>query len=211
MKSESFYYPILLDTSTHSIYLNKKIAFPAKVDIVFLLDGSTRVGPRRFKLELSLFDTVAQSFPVEKDGVYFAGVVYSSASMVSFQLNANTDKPTLSKAIQAIPYIGGGARNVGQAIASVKSGVFDFSGRPGVPRVVVVLMLKTSDDDMVVPATSIKGQGAKLIMLGIGKGVDPSKLAPIASSPDFVLVQKPMRELGTQAGPLVGKINSGKY
>ncbi len=183
--------------------------FAEKIDIVFLLDGSSRVGPRRFKLEVALFDTVAQSFPVEKDGVHFAGIVYSTTSKVSFQLSTYTDKPTLSKAIQAMPYSGGG-RNVGQAIASVKSSVLDVSGRPGVPRVVVVLMLKKSQDDMVVPATALKGQGVKLIMLGIGKGVNPSKLAPVATSPDFVLIQKPMRELGTQAGPLVGKINSGK-
>ena len=156
-----------------------------------------------------MFDTVAQSFPVEKDGVYFAGIVYSTTSKVSFQLNANTDKPSLSKAIKAMPYIGGG-RNVGQAIGSVKSSVFDVSGRPGVPRVVVVFMLKKSKDDMVVPATALKSQGVKLIMLGIGKGVNPAKLAPVATSPDFVLIQKPMRDLDTQAVPLVGKINSGK-
>lgn len=183
--------------------------FTEKIDIVFLLDGSTRVGLRRFKLELSLFDTVAQSFPVQKDGVYFAGIVYSTTSVVSFQLNTHTDKSTLSKAIQAMPYVGGG-RNVGQAIASVKSNVLDKSGRPGVPKVLVVLMLKKSKDDMVVPATALKGQGVKLIMLGIGKGVNPSALEPVATSPDFVLIQKPMRELGTQASPLVGKINSGK-
>lgn len=180
-----------------------------KIDIVFLLDGSTRVGPRRFKLEVSLFDTVAQSFPVEKDGVYFAGIVYSTTSTVSFQLNTYTDKSTLSKAIQATPYVGG-TRNVGQAIASVKGSVLDKSGRPGVPKVLVVLMLKKSLDDMVVPATALKGQGVKVIMLGIGKDVNPAALAPVATSPEFVLIQKPMRELGTQASPLVGKINSGK-
>ena len=173
------------------------------------MDGSAPVGPRRFQLETSLFDTVAQSFPVDKDGVHFAGVVYSATSQVSFQLNSNTDKTTLSKAIQAMRPIGGG-RKVGQAIASVKANVFDVSGRPGVPRVVVVLMLKKSFDDMVGPASALKQQRVKLIMLGIGKGVDPSKLAPVATSPDFVLIQRLMRDLGTQAGPLVGKINSGK-
>ena len=156
-----------------------------------------------------MFDTVAGSFPVETDGVHFAGIVYSATSKVAFQLNANTDKPSLSKAIKAMPYIGGG-RNVGQAIASAKTGVFDVSGRPGVPRVVVVLMLKKSQDDMVVPATALKGQGVKLILLGIGKGVNPAKLAPVATSLDFVLVQSPIRDLGTQANPLVVKINSGK-
>lgn len=155
-----------------------------------------------------MFDTVAQSFPVEKDGVHFAGIVYSTTSKISFQLTANTDKLTLSKAIQAMPYFGGG-RNVGQAISSAKR-VFDLSGRPGVPRVLVVLMLKKSQDDMVSPASALKPQGVKVIILGIGKGVDPSKLAPVASSPEFVLIQRPMRELGTQAGPLVGKINSGE-
>lgn len=191
------------------LILNYLNCVTEKVDIVFLLDGSKPVRPRRFKLELAFFDTVAQSFPVEKDGVYFAGIVYSTTSKVAFQLNTYTDKPTLSKGIQAMPYIGAG-RKVGQAIASVKSTVLDKSGRPGVPKVVVVLMLKKSDDDMVAPAATLKAQGVKLIMLGIGKGVDPSSLAPVASSPDFVLIQKPMRDLGTQAAPLVGKINSGK-
>ena len=184
--------------------------FTEKADIVFLLDGSEQVGPRRFKLQLSLFDTVAQSFPVEKDGVYFAGMVYGSNAIVSFQLNDYTDKLSLSKAIAAIKFIGGG-RKVGQAIASVKGGVFDKSGRPGVPKVIVVLMLKTSDDDTVVPATAVKGLGIKIIMLGIGKGVDPTSLAPTASSPEFVLTQSPMRELHTITAPLVDKINNGEF
>lgn len=182
--------------------------FVDKADIVFLLDASKQVGPRRFKLELSLFDTVAQSFPVEKDGVYFGGIAYAENSVVSFQLNDYTNKLSLSKAIKAITFIGGG-RKVGGAISSVKASIFDKSGRAGVPKIVVVLMYEKSDDDTVVPATALKGTGIKLIVLGLGKGADATALASTASSADFVLTQNPMRLLLTITAPLVDKINNG--
>jgi hypothetical protein len=183
--------------------------FTGKADIVFLLDSSTQLGPKNFKQELLLFDTVAQSFPVKKDGVNFASVVYSDRIKVPFQLNTHADKPTLSIAIQAIPFVGGGSR-VGDAIASVKSGILDKSGRPGVAKVVAVLMNEKSEDDMVEPATALKAEGVKLIMVGIGKGVDASLLGSLASSPDSVLLVDKLDELPAQAAPLVVKINNGK-
>ena len=153
---------------------------------------------------------MAQSFPVEKDGVYFGGIAYADNSIVSFQLNDYTNKPSLSKAIKAMKFIGGG-RKVGAAISSVKAGIFDKSGRAGVPKIVVVLMYKKSDDDTVAPATSLKGTGVKLIVLGIGKDADATALASTASSPDFVLTQNPMRLLLTITTPLVDKINNGMF
>ena len=174
-----------------------------------MLDSSNQVGSQNFKHELRLFDTVAQSFPVNKDRVNFASIVYSDKVQVPFQLNTHTDKATLSIAIQAIPYIGGDSK-VGQGISSVKSSIFDKSGRPGVPKVVVVVMATKSKDDLVVPTTILKAEGVKLIMVGVGKDVDASLLGSVASSPDSVLLLDKMDELPPQAAPIVVKINNGK-
>ena len=182
--------------------------FPGKADIVFLLDSSDRVGPGSFKQELTLFDTVAQAFPVKQDGVNFAGIVYTTRTHVPFQLNTHTDKASLSVAIRGISYIGGGGK-AGQAIAAVKSRVLDASGRTGVPKVVVVLMVGKTDDDMVGPAGALKAQGVKIIMLGVGKSVDSSLLGSVASSTDFVLLENSIDDLPGQGAPLVVKINNG--
>ena len=190
------------------IFVRACTLFPGKADIVFLLDSSKQVGLQNLKQELLLFDTVAQSFPVTKDGVHFASIVYSSASQVAFQLNAYTDKPSLSIAIQAIPFIGGDSR-VGQAVASVKSSVLDKSGRPDAPKVVVVVLVKKSVDDVLTPAASLKAEGVKLITVGIGKDVDGSLLGSLASTPDSVLLVDNINELPSQAAPLVVKINNG--
>ena len=181
-----------------------------QVDIVFLLDSSNQVSLGHFKQELLLFDTVAQSFPVRKDGVNFASMTYSDEIQVPFQLNTHEDKPTLSIAIQAIQFSGGASR-VGQAIAALKSSILDKSGRPSASKVVVVIMAKKSEDDVLVPASALKAQGVKLIMVGIGKDVDASLLGSLASSPDSVLLVDDIEELPTQAAPLVVKINNGKF
>ena len=184
--------------------------FTGKADIVFLLDSSMAVGAQNFKKELQLFDTVAQSFPVSKDRVNFASMVYSDKIQVPFQLNTHTNKPSLSIAIQAIPFTVGELR-VGKAIASVKSSIFEKSGRPGVPKVVVAVMTKKSEDDMVVPANALKAAGVKLVMVGIGEDLDTSFLGSLASSPDSVLLEDKMDELPAQAASLVVKINNGEW
>lgn len=180
-----------------------------KADIVFLLDSSNRVSPQNFKKELLLFDTVAQSFPVKKDGVNFASMAYSDKTQIPFQLNTHTDKSMLSIAIQAIPYMNG-RPNVGQAVASVKTNIFDKSGRSGVPKVAVLILVNKTDDDLVVPAASLKAGGVKLIMVGIGKDVDASLLGSLASSPDSVLLLDKIEELPSQAASVVVKINNGE-
>lgn len=195
-------------TTRHTRTVEHVCCFPGKADVVFLLDSSNQVGQQNLKHELLLFDTVAQSFPVMKDGVHFASIVYSSVSQVAFQLNTYIDKPSLSIAIQAIPFIGGDSR-VGQAVASVKSSVFDKGGRPDAPKVVVVILVEKSEDDIVTPAAALKAEGVKLIIVGIGKDVDGSVLGSLASTPDSVLLVDNMDELPSQAAPLVVKINNG--
>lgn len=189
---------------------SQKSFFSGKADIVFLLETSNQVGQQNFKEELVLFDSVAQAFPVKKDGVNFAGIVYSTTPQVSFQLNTYTEKPALSIAIRDISYTGGKS-NVGKAIASVETSILQKSGRPGIPKVVVVLMVEKSEDDMMVPATALKAQGTKLIMVAVGGDVDASLLGSVASSPDSVLLVDKMDELSAQAAALVVKINNGLY
>ena len=114
------------------------------------------------------------------------------------------------QAIKLIKYSNKNGRNVGAALASVKRDVLDKGARPGVPQIVVTLMYRKSFDDPILPATTLKATGVKMIVLGIGKGVKPTSLAPWASSLSFVLTQRPFRDLITINAPLVGKINSGK-
>ena len=176
---------------------------------MFLLDSSDTVGAGNFKYQQSLFDTVAQSFPVKEDGVHFGAVTYSTEPRISFQLSDFTDKPSLSKAIEGIPFAGG-TGNAGQAIASAEPGVLANSGRKGVPKVLVVLTEGVAADDMATPSAALKKQGVKIVMVGMGHDVDSATLESAASSPDAVLVQSSMDELVTIAAPLVDKINDGK-
>ena len=83
------------------MHLESKIS---SADVVFLLDGSTSVGPKNFDKMKNFVNEVTKSFSVSKDGVRIGLIVFSTNSKVEFNLGTHTSQAELSAAIEVNCY-----------------------------------------------------------------------------------------------------------
>uniref|UniRef100_A0A2I2ZII6 Vitrin n=1 Tax=Gorilla gorilla gorilla TaxID=9595 RepID=A0A2I2ZII6_GORGO len=112
-----------------------------KIDLSFLIDGSTSIGKRRFRIQKQLLADVAQALDIGPAGPLMGVVQYGDNPATHFNLKTHTNSRDLKKAIEKITQRGG-LSNVGRAISFVTKNFFSKANgnRSGAPNVVVVMV-----------------------------------------------------------------------
>ncbi|PNI41341.1 VIT isoform 7 [Pan troglodytes] len=117
------------------------VSLDCKIDLSFLIDGSTSIGKRRFRIQKQLLADVAQALDIGPAGPLMGVVQYGDNPATHFNLKTHTNSRDLKTAIEKITQRGG-LSNVGRAISFVTKNFFSKANgnRSGAPNVVVVLV-----------------------------------------------------------------------
>ncbi|EPY74895.1 vitrin isoform 1-like protein [Camelus ferus] len=112
-----------------------------KIDLSFLIDGSSSVGKRRFRIQKQFLADVAQALDVGPAGPLMGVVQYGDNPATQFNLKTHTNSQDLKTAIEKITQRGG-LSNAGRAISFVTKNFFSKSNgnRGGAPNVAVVMV-----------------------------------------------------------------------
>ncbi|TRZ02736.1 hypothetical protein DNTS_005421 [Danionella cerebrum] len=140
-----------------------------KKDVVFLLDGSD--GTRNtFPAMLEFVQRLVEQFNIEPNKDQVSMVQYSRDPEVSFYLNSHSTKAEILNSIRGVRHRGGRPLNTGAALQYVRDNVFTASTgsrkQEGVPQAVILLSSGRSNDDIEIPASSLKESG--VLIFGIG-------------------------------------------
>uniref|UniRef100_A0A2K5VRF0 Vitrin n=3 Tax=Cercopithecinae TaxID=9528 RepID=A0A2K5VRF0_MACFA len=112
-----------------------------KIDLSFLIDGSTSIGKRRFRIQKQLLAGVAQALDIGPAGPLMGVVQYGDNPATHFNLKTHMNSRDLKTAIEKITQRGG-LSNVGRAISFVTKNFFSKANgnRSSAPNVVVVMV-----------------------------------------------------------------------
>ncbi|KAJ8334482.1 hypothetical protein SKAU_G00401210 [Synaphobranchus kaupii] len=154
-------------------------------DIVFLVDGSSSIGPDNFQ-EIRLFlHAFVDGLDIGVHKVRVGLAQFSNEPHREFLLGEHTDKTVLLERIDNLEYRLGGTKT-GKALQFLQSTYFTEAGgsraSEHVPQIAVVITDGSSTDDVQAPARQLRKQGVIIFAIGIGKA-DKAELQEIANSP----------------------------
>ncbi|XP_078372557.1 collagen alpha-6(VI) chain-like isoform X1 [Oculina patagonica] len=153
-----------------------------KVDLVFLVESSGKMGVANWRRTVLFMKYVADAFDISKTGTRVGLVVEGKTFHVVVDFNRIVKKPLLLAALGLIP-LPFGDRKFGKALRDVKDLVINPSGRPNVPHVLIVLTDGTSVDGVAQPAKALMDSAVETFAVGLGKRVSLGQLEKIASFP----------------------------
>ncbi|XP_032137594.1 von Willebrand factor A domain-containing protein 2 isoform X2 [Sapajus apella] len=139
------------------------------LDLVFMLDTSTSVGPENFAQMQSFVRSCALKFEVNPDVTQVGLVVYGSQVQTAFGLDTKPTRAAVLRAISQAPYLGG-VGSAGTALLHIYDKVMTVQrgARPGVPKAVVVLTGGRGAEDAAVPAQKLRNNGISVLVVGVG-------------------------------------------
>lgn len=134
---------------------------------MFLVDGSSDVKVNNFRSSLRFVQSLAKVFNVSLPNAHVALVVYAEEAEIIFNLTDHSSYKDVRKAISGVCFPNKKTRNVGKGLKRVKDGVLASSGRQGVPKIVIVVQNRKSDDGIDVIAQEIRQNGIRVFSVGI--------------------------------------------
>lgn len=134
---------------------------------MFLVDGSSDVKVNNFRSSLRFVQSLAKVFNVSLPNAHVALVVYAEESEIIFNLTDHSSYKDVRKSISGVRFPHKKTRNVGKGLKRVKDGVLASSGRQGVPKIVIVVQNRKSDDGIDVIAQEIRQNGIRVFSVGI--------------------------------------------
>ncbi|XP_078694790.1 collagen alpha-6(VI) chain-like [Branchiostoma floridae x Branchiostoma belcheri] len=160
---------------------------PAKLDVVFVLDGSGSVGYDNFQRMKSFVKRVVGGFVIGPSETQISVFQYSHFVVQELALDTYGSINGINQAIDAVMYQGGGTAT-GLALYEMRQYGFSLAngGRPGARRVAILLTDGMSTDSVDKHAMAAWQAGISLYVVGIGSNVDMNELLAIGGTPDNV-------------------------
>uniref|UniRef100_A0A665U200 VWFA domain-containing protein n=1 Tax=Echeneis naucrates TaxID=173247 RepID=A0A665U200_ECHNA len=162
-----------------------KCAKATVADIVFLVDGSSSIGPSNFEAGKEFLRNVVSGFDIGPDKVRVGLAQYSDQTYQEFLLKDHMDKQALLSEISEFPYRTGGTET-GKAIDFLLDTYFtkEAGSRASqrVPQIAVIITDGDSTDDVVAPAQRLRQHGVIVFAIGVGDA-NQNELQAIASRP----------------------------
>ncbi|KAI8484389.1 Signal peptide, CUB and EGF-like domain-containing protein 2, partial [Branchiostoma belcheri] len=160
---------------------------PAKLDVVFVLDGSGSVGYDNFQRMKSFVKRVVGGFVIGPSETQISVFQYSHFVVQELALDTYGSTNGINQAIDAVMYQGGGTAT-GLALYEMRQYGFSLAngGRPGARRVAILLTDGMSTDSVDKHAMAAWQAGISLYVVGIGSNVDMNELLAIGGTPDNV-------------------------
>lgn len=151
-------------------------------NIGFIVDSSGSLR-RDYNKEKEFVKELAKSFEISEAGSRAGVITFSYNAELSIAMNEHKKVEDFNKAVDSIPLMGYTTR-IDKALALAKKSLM-AGARDDAPRIVFLLTdgTQTKDADAVDPsklAEELRGEGIKLVVIGIGKGVNKMELEKIA-------------------------------
>ena len=173
-------FPLLTSSLPCPVCENANVA-----DIVFLVDGSTSIGPTSFQEVRNFLRGVINAFDIGFDRVRIGLAQYSDEPHQEFLLKDHTDKSSLLTAVENIPYRTGNTFT-GKAMDFIREQYFtEVAGSRDsqrVPQIAVVITDGDSADDVKEPARLLRQKGVIVFGIGVGQA-NLMELQSIANQP----------------------------
>ncbi|XP_078676751.1 uncharacterized protein LOC144913731 [Branchiostoma floridae x Branchiostoma belcheri] len=173
-------------------------------DLVFLVDGSTSVGPNEFDKSKAFLRNVINQFQIGPDATKVGVIQYSSTVREEFSLNRYLTKQDVMRAIDRIPFLGGFTRT-GEAITFMKQ---HSQFRGNVPKIAIVITDGRAQDDVSYPSQMAHGAGVIMYAISVGS-VNMNELKLIASAERYITTVSDFDALSTLTLSLTEQICRG--
>uniref|UniRef100_A0A8D2CFT5 VWFA domain-containing protein n=1 Tax=Sus scrofa TaxID=9823 RepID=A0A8D2CFT5_PIG len=177
-----------------------------KRDIVFLVDGSSALGPANFQAIRDFIAKVIQRLDIGQDLIQVAVAQYADTVRPEFYFNTHPNKREVMAAVRRMKPLDGAALYTGSALEFVRNNMFTseagYRAAEGVPRLLVLITGGKSLDDVSQPAQELKRSSIMAFAVG-NKAADQAELEEIAFDPSLVFIPTEFR-----ASPLQGVLSS---
>ncbi|XP_055019926.1 collagen alpha-4(VI) chain-like [Boleophthalmus pectinirostris] len=165
--------------------LSKECANASVADIVFLIDGSSSIGPSNFEEMRTFLKSVVSGLDIAEDKVRVGLAQYSNEPYQEFLLKDHLEKSSVLEQLDSVPYRTGGTET-GKALDFIRTQFFtaDAGSRRDqrVPQIAVVITDGDSADEVQGPAQELKRLGVLVFTIGVGQA-NEAELKNIASRP----------------------------
>lgn len=202
-----------------------------KRDIVFLVDGSSKLGLANFNAIRDFIGKVIQRLEIGQDLIQVAVAQYADTVKPEFYFNTYPSKREAINAVRRMKPMEGPALNTGSALDFVRDNLFTSSvgsrAAEGIPKLLVLITGGKSLDPVSQPAQELKRSGILALAVG-NKVADPAELEEIAFDSSLVFIPNefravplqgvlpsllsPLRTLsGTTEGRVVRRMHAGAH
>lgn len=163
---------------------NNACATPA-MELGFLVSGSynepAEKNQKTFRKALQFVNKMAQQIKLSDSGTHVGLVVYGKKPYMAFDFNEYFDLQSLSTAIEEVKTPAVGSK-LGEALSFAKDQLYDKSARPDIPKALIVLLSKKSEDTVDNAVKALKNAAVKIYTVGIRGGRDPLEMSDMASN-----------------------------
>ncbi len=174
----------------------------------FILDSSGSLKSQYGK-EKQFIKSLAESFTIHETGSRAGVVTFSHEAELSIRLTDHKNTKDFQNAVDNIGFFGYTTR-IDKALLLAKKKLMS-EARADLPKILILLTdgVQTAARDAIDPASiaeKIRELGIKLIVIGIGRGVNKKELTNIAGSQDDVFIADDFDQL--QSAAFLSKIST---
>ena len=156
---------------------------------------------------------MSHSFSVSQTLARIGVVVFSLEAFVIFNFHTYFDIQNIDQALNSVQYPGtdGPGTYIGRGLRVTKHYLFGSSGRPNVPKTLVLVAAGKSVDDVIAPSLALRSYGVEIFCIGVGNLYSKLQLHAMASSPHSEhILRGDYASIGNTAQQVVTKILKGK-
>lgn len=155
------------------------------MELGFLVSGSynepAEKNQKTFSKAMQFVKKMAQQIKLSDAGTHIGLVVYGKKPYMAFDFNEYFDLQSLSAAIEEVKTPAVGSK-IGEALSFAKDQLYDKSARPDIPKALIVLVSKKSEDRVDRAVKALKNAAVKIYTVGIGGDSDPLEMSDMASN-----------------------------
>lgn len=153
------------------------------------MDGSSDVTDDNFRACLRFVKNLAKALNASSLDTHVALVIYAEDPQTIFDLNGTLSIADINLAVAGVQFPDKAKRNVGSGLIQIREIVIATNGRTGVPKLVINLQNRKSDDGIDVISLSIRDDGTKVISIGSGDQIAIGQLKEMAFKPSALYVK----------------------
>ena len=184
----------------NTVLAGRKVKCRAIADVGFIVDSSGSLASQYSK-EKDFVKLVADSLHISDKGSRVAVVLFSFYSELSIKFTDYSKVDDFKRAVDALPLMRSTTR-IDRALATAYNEMFNEKNgmRVTVPKVLVLLTdgEQTKGADAIPPAQVVQkfhDAGIKVLVIGIGKGVNPGELGALVKSRENLYLAKDFDQL----------------
>ncbi|KAI8767255.1 collagen alpha-5(VI) chain, partial [Biomphalaria glabrata] len=181
----------LITSTPKSVYPPPPDLCKGKNDIVFVLDTSTSIGPKKLLNETTLAANLIDFLTNQHYNVRFGALIFNLAPKKIFDLKDFTDKALMRETLLGIQYPNTPGTFTDKALSAVNGfNMFGTAagGRDDAPDIIILMTdgISRNTTRTIAAANVLKNTNkTAIITIGIGTNLNVSELKAVASSPAY--------------------------